>query len=103
VITTTEPAHYPDTDLQEAINQHDSVGDALRTIAAALATIPHLSNEIRHLSTRLASTLDDLRNLTAAARATLGAHADGEHDALYYLRDELYAQGQLPPRYRERP
>jgi hypothetical protein len=78
VIITTEPMHYPDADLQEASNQYDN-----------------------------ASTLSDLHNLIAAARATLSAHADGEADALYYLRDELQAQGQLPPEYRgergERP
>lgn len=38
----------------------------------------------------------DLHNLIAAARATLRAHADGEDDPLYYLRDELQAQGHLP-------
>ena len=55
------------------------------------------------LRRHLVSTLKDLHNLLAAARATLGAHADGEPDALYYLRDELQAQGQLPPEHRERP
>ncbi len=40
--------------------------------------------------------------------ATLGAHADGEPDPLYYLRDELQALGFLPrdgehPQTRERP
>ena len=57
----------------------------------------------RRLRTRLARTLADLHDLIAAARATLGAHADGEPDALYYLRDELDAQGQLPAEHRERP
>jgi hypothetical protein len=36
----------------------------------------------------------------AAAKASLSAHADGERDPLYYLRDELEAQGHL---HRERP
>ncbi len=44
---------------------------------------------------RLVTTLNDWHDLIAAARATLGAHADGEPDALYYLRDELEAQGHI--------
>jgi hypothetical protein len=44
----------------------------------------------------------DFHNLIAAARATLRAHAEGEDDALYYLRDELEAQGQLPSEHRDR-
>jgi hypothetical protein len=70
-------------------------------LAVALDTIPRLCTEIGRLRARLARTLIDLHNLIAAARATLGAHADGEPDALYYLRDELDAHGQLPPQYRE--
>jgi hypothetical protein len=63
--------------------------------------ISHLHAEIRRLRARLAAALTDLHNLVAAAKATLSAHADGEQDALYYLRDELQAQGHLP-RERER-
>lgn len=61
----------------------------------------YLCAEIRRLRARLASTLNDLHNLIAAAKATLGADADGEPDPLYYLRDELEAQGQLPPEHRQ--
>ena len=75
----------------------------MSTLARALDTIPLLCAEVRRLRTRLARTLTDLHNLIAAARATLGAHADGEPDALYYLRDELDAQGHLPPEHRDRP
>ena len=71
---------------------------AMSTLATALGTIPRLCAEIDRLRARLARTLADLHNLIAAARATLGAHADGEDDLLYYLRDELHAQG-----HRERP
>lgn len=60
----------------------------------------YLHAEIRRLRARLASTLNELHNLIAAARATLRADADGEPDPLYYLRDELEAQGQLPPEHR---
>ena len=49
--------------------------------------------------------LNDLNNLLTAAKATLSAHVDGEEDPLYYLRDELTAQGQLraEQRHQERP
>ncbi len=103
MIITTEPNDYPDADLQEIASRHDSAASAMGTFARALDTIPLLCAEVRRLRARLARTLTDLHNLIAAARATLGAHADGEEDALYYLRDELDAQGQLPPEHRERP
>lgn len=103
MVTTTEPANYPDTDLQEVANHHDSAIAAIRKLARALDTIPFLIAEINRLRRRLTSTLKDLHNLLAAARATLSANRDGEPDPLYYLRDELRAQGQLPPEHQERP
>jgi hypothetical protein len=103
VIITTEPQGYPDADLQEVARQHDQAISAMGKLAAVLETIPRLCAEIGRLRARLARSLTDLHNLIAAARATLGAHANSEDDALYYLRDELDAQGQLPPEYRERP
>ena len=95
----------PDTDLQEAANRHDTATAVVATLGRALDTIPLLSAEIRRLRRRLATTLNDLSNLLAAAKATLSAHADGEEDALFYLRDELTAQGHLRAEqsYRERP
>jgi hypothetical protein len=103
VIITTEPNEYPDAGLQEIASRYDDAASAMGRLARALDTIPLLCAEVRRLRARLARTLTDLHNLIAAARATLGAHADGEPDALYYLRDELDAQGQLPPEHRERP
>jgi hypothetical protein len=103
VIITTEPKHYPDADLQEVARRHDSAASAMGILARALDTIPLLCAEIGRLRARLARTLTDLHNLVAASRATLGADADGEPDPMYYLRDELDAQGQLPPQHRERP
>jgi len=103
VIITTEPNDYPDADLQEVASKHHQAATAVSTLTVALGTIPRLCAEIGWLRARLARTLTDLHNLIAAARSTLGAHADGEEDALYYLRDELDAQGQLPPGHRERP
>jgi hypothetical protein len=103
VIITTEPNDYPDADLQEIASRHYGAASAMGTLVRALDTIPLLCAEVRRLRARLVRTLTDLHNLIAAARATLGANADGEPDALYYLRDELDAQGQLPPEHRERP
>lgn len=93
-----------DNDLQEVANHHTTATAVVDTLGRALDAIPLLSAEISRLRRRLAATLNDLSNLLAAARATLSAHADGEDDPLYYLRDELRAQGQLRPnRDQERP
>ena len=103
MIITTEPRNHPDADLQEVASRHDGAVSAISTVSRALDLIPLLCAEVGRLRARLARTLANLHNLIAAARATLGAQADGEDDALYYLRDELEAQGQLPPQHRERP
>ena len=94
-----------DTDLQEVANRHDTATTVVDTLGRALDTIPLLSAEIIRLRRRLATALNDFNNLLAAAKATLSAHADGEEDPLYYLRDELTAQGHLraEQRHRERP
>ncbi len=94
-----------DTDLQEVANRHDTATAVVDTLGRALDTIPLLSAEITRLRRRLATTRHDSSNLLAAARATLSAHADGEEDPLFYLRDELTAQGHLRAEqlYRERP
>jgi hypothetical protein len=112
VITTTEPQDYPDVDPQEVATHYEKAIAATRhspfarlwlrtqaghTIADTLRMIPALCAEIGRLRDLLARALTDLQNLVAAARATLGAQREGEADPLYYLRDELHAQGQLPP------
>ena len=104
-MVNTSDRTNPDTDLQEVANRHDTAIAAMAKLGRALDTTPLLSAEIRRLRRRLATTLNDLSNLIAAARATLNAHADGEDDPLYYLRDELTAQGQLRAnqRHQERP
>ena len=78
MIITTEPNDYPDADLHEVISRHDSAVSAMGKLARALDTIPLLYAEVGRLRARLIRTLTDLHNLIAAARATLGAHADGE-------------------------
>ena len=82
--------------------------EILGTIALELArvricdqcqqSVPSLINDLANLVaelTRLAGELDHARldraNLRAAMRAALAAHADGEPDPLWYLRDELNA------------
>jgi hypothetical protein len=104
-VVTTSNRINPDVDLQEVANRHDTAAAVVDTLNRALDMLPFLSAEITRLRRRLATTFHDLNNLLAAARATLSAHADGEEDPLYYLRDELAAQGQLhaEQRHQERP
>jgi len=60
-------------------------------IDAALADVPAALAEIRQGRADLAAARLDRANLLAAMRAAIAAHADGEADPLYYLRDELEA------------
>jgi hypothetical protein len=94
VVNTSNRANA-DIDLQEVANRHDTATAVVDTLSRALDTIPLLSAEIARLRRRLAESLNDFNNLLAAVRATLSAYTDGEEDPLYYLRDELHAQGQL--------
>jgi hypothetical protein len=104
VVNTSNRASI-DTDLREVANRHDTATAVVDTLGRALDTIPLLSAEITRLRRPLATTRHDSSNLLAAARATLSAHADGEGDPLFYLRDELTAQGHLRAEQfrRERP
>jgi len=83
--------------------------DALSDTAALAAQVAQLAAELEHAQldradlraalaaqvARLAAELERLRldraDLRAAMRATLAAHADGEPDPLWYLRDQLNA------------
>ena len=65
----------------------DALSDAV--LLSALAT--RLSAQVSRLSAELDRARLDRANLRAAMRATLAAHADGEPDPLWYLRDELNA------------
>lgn len=58
----------------------------------ALADVPAMGAVVARLAAELADTRMDRANLLAAMRATVAAHADGEPDPLYYLRDELEAR-----------
>jgi hypothetical protein len=104
-VVNTSDRSNTDADLQEVANRHDTATAVVDTLGRALDTIPLLSAEITRLRRRLAASLSNFNNLLAAAKATLSAHTDGEEDPLYYLRDELTAQGQLrkEQHHQERP
>ncbi|MCP9949082.1 hypothetical protein [Actinomadura madurae] len=74
-----------------------SIEDLWLRLYAALADVPALVSEIGRLAAALSKLRRDRANLVAAGRATLKADRDAEPDPLYYLRDELRAQGHLPP------
>jgi hypothetical protein len=71
------------------------LADFWRHLDTALADNLTLSAEAAQLTTELAATRLDWANLLAAIRAAIAAHADGEPDPLYHLRDELNAR-QMP-------
>ncbi|MFD0851179.1 hypothetical protein ACFQ07_03055 [Actinomadura adrarensis] len=75
----------------------ETIEDLWVRLHDALSDTPVLLTEINRLHVELIRARFDLANLVAAGRATLKAHRDGEPDALFYLRDELRAQGHLPP------
>jgi hypothetical protein len=63
-----------------------------RILDQSLADLPALLAELSRARAELEAVRLDRANLLAAMRATIGAHADGEPDPLYYLRDELNAR-----------
>jgi hypothetical protein len=93
------------TDLKEvrARHQHALASSSPAATLSALSDIPVLCEEISHLRLLLGIARLTRANLAAAARATLAAAADQEKDPLYYLRDELAAQGRLTSNRREKP
>lgn len=93
-MTTLSATPRPILD-EEAIWTHLHTALNSRTpldIWTAVADVPVLLAEIERLRRLLAWTRTDHANLLAAAQATLAAHADGEDDPLYYVRDEIAAQ-----------
>ena len=111
----TNPRPYSRIDIEEIAARNEI---ARHMIAGIAAEMPALADFWRHLDTALAGNLTlaaeftrqnaelaairlDRANLLAAIRATLAAHADGETDPLYYLRDELSARKALSQRHGE--
>ncbi|MGI5284873.1 hypothetical protein ACQEVF_16250 [Nonomuraea polychroma] len=97
---------YPHTDLQEVAHRNSTAAQLLAALTrdplpllpvwahviAALDDIESLIDEVTGLRAELASIRYQRANLLAAIRATLAADRDGDHDPLYYVRDELHAQ-----------
>ena len=96
---------HPDINLQEVAARNDNARHIIAGCAAAMPTLADmwrhiqdalddargLSAEITRLSAEIERTRLDRANLRAAMRATLAAHADGEPDPMWYLRDALDA------------
>jgi hypothetical protein len=87
----------------ELADAMESIEDLWLRLHAALSDTPVLLSEVNRLLVELVKVRYDLANLVAASRATLKAQRDHEPDALFYLCDELRAQGQIPPEWWERP
>jgi hypothetical protein len=68
-----------------------TLADMWRSIQDALNDTVALSAQITRLSAEVENSRLDRANLLAAIRAALAAHADGEADPMWYLRDELDA------------
>ena len=108
------PANSPDLHEVSTRNRHarrlvagcaqatPALGQLWRHLDRCLSEVPVLISEIIRLRGELSAGRLDRANLAAAARATLAALAavtagrDAEPDPLWYLRDELAAQGLLP-------
>ena len=103
----TEPPHTPPVLIDlGAIRDHYRDAEDTRTLTAlwtAAADIPVLLAEIGRLHSLLLLTRVRQADLTAAARAVIAAERDGENDPLWYIRDELAANGKLPPRWLSAP
>ena len=69
-----------------------TVSEMWEQVDRALSDVPALGAVIARLTVELIDTRMDRANLLAAMRAAVAAHADGEADPLYYLRDELNAR-----------
>ena len=69
---------------------------AWRLIDTALADLPAVLADLGRARAELEAVRLDRANLLAAIGATLAADAEGEHDPLGYLRDELDSTGATP-------
>jgi len=68
-----------------------TLADMWQYLQQALDDTAALAAEITRLSAEVERSRLDRADLLAAMRAALAAHADGEADPLWYLRDELDA------------
>jgi hypothetical protein len=67
------------------------LADWWQAVDDALSDSAALCEQVTRLSADLERTRLDRANLRAAMRAALAAHADGESDPMWYLRDALDA------------
>ena len=70
-----------------------TLAGVFRLIDTALADLPAVLADLGRTQAELEAVRLDRANLLAAIRATLAADAEGECDALGYLRDELGSAG----------
>jgi hypothetical protein len=110
------PNPNPDIDLQEISTRNTharniiagfssvlpALADWWQALADALSDTATVAAQVARLSADLERTRLEAANLRAAMRASLAAHADGEPDPLWYLRDELNAP-QTPAAASRRP
>jgi hypothetical protein len=68
---------------------HPQTNDPAAVLVQLIGQIPTLCAEIDRLARLLGQARAAYANLSAAARATLAARAEGEPDPWWYLRDEL--------------
>src|SRR5215470_17269093 len=72
-------------------------GGPAGAVLSVVREVPGLCDEVDRLARLLGQARYAYANLTAAARAALSAHAEGETDPWWYLRDELGSDPVLPP------
>jgi hypothetical protein len=100
-MTSPTRAPRPILDLDSVRAHHAHAQDTidLDALWTALADVPVLLAEIERLRSLLWLARIRHANFHAAARAAVAAGHDGEPDPLWYIRDELAARAQLPPRW----
>jgi hypothetical protein len=103
----TGPQHAPAILIDlGTVRKHHRAAERTRAYAVlwtAAADIPVLLAEIGRLESLLTLARVRQADLTGAVRATIAAERDGEDDPLWYVRDELAANGALPPPWLSAP
>ncbi len=70
-----------------------ALADLWDQVYDSLSDIPYLATELTNLRERLTAIRLERANLAAASRIAIVAFRNGEPDPLFYLQDELHAQG----------
>jgi hypothetical protein len=100
-MTSPTRAPRPILDLDAVRDHHTHARDTvdLDALWTVLSDVPVLLAEVERLRSLLWFARMSHANLAAAARAAVAADHDGEHDPLWYVRDELATRAELPPRW----